>query len=327
MAQYAVNEIHAQQIEAGKVGRNKGHKFESQLVQKINSLSLDKITLPTRSQHIIIGDTAKELISYVISKEKLKCVDKVKAYWLGGLATGKSGDTLTDENGNIIKKCKSDIIIDFEIGYSTKRIGVSVKTCSKKTPTNDQLYFTTASAFCRLLRTHNIEVSENAEKAMKMFCGDEGFRPIDNGINIKIRKSDPERYFWEELNPKHRAEWEKILSDNQDDVTRILLQKAYLDDPYVPEYVLHQRCAAENESKYPLAIFSIEELIMHSSSHAGYHTKPYKVKKGRYKGDPNEHLAPRFGFVQFQRGGQKQHPTQLQFNLRAGYFNYLSNDA
>tara|TARA_R100000808_G_scaffold23266_1_gene51440 strand:- start:49 stop:249 length:201 start_codon:yes stop_codon:yes gene_type:complete len=32
------------------------------------------------------------------------------------------------------------------------------------------------------------------------------------------------------------------------------------------------------------------------------------------------HEAPRFGIIQMQRGGQKQHPTQLQFNLEAGYF-------
>lgn len=47
----------------------------------------------------------------------------------------------------------------------------------------------------------------------------------------------------------------------------------------------------------------------------------YAVRKGTYK-DPLgvQHEAPRFGIVQMQRGGQKQHPTQLQFNLKAGYF-------
>ena len=49
--------------------------------------------------------------------------------------------------------------------------------------------------------------------------------------------------------------------------------------------------------------------------------KGYSVRKGQYR-DPEgaEHEAPRFGIVQMQRGGQKQHPTQLQFNLKAGYF-------
>lgn len=47
----------------------------------------------------------------------------------------------------------------------------------------------------------------------------------------------------------------------------------------------------------------------------------YRVKKGRFK-EPEgvSHQAPRFGVIQMQRGGQKQHPTQLQFNLKAGYF-------
>lgn len=37
-----------------------------------------------------------------------------------------------------------------------------------------------------------------------------------------------------------------------------------------------------------------------------------------------KHKAPKFGVVQMQRGGQKQHPTQLQFNLKAGYFYALA---
>ena len=45
------------------------------------------------------------------------------------------------------------------------------------------------------------------------------------------------------------------------------------------------------------------------------------MKKGRYK-EPEGilHQAPKFGVIQMQRGGQKQHPTQLQFNLKSGYF-------
>ena len=36
-------------------------------------------------------------------------------------------------------------------------------------------------------------------------------------------------------------------------------------------------------------------------------------------------MAPRFGIVQMQRGGQAQHPEQLQFNLQAGYFYKIEN--
>ncbi len=36
------------------------------------------------------------------------------------------------------------------------------------------------------------------------------------------------------------------------------------------------------------------------------------------------HQAPRFGVIQMQRGGQKQHPEQLQFNLEASYFRKIS---
>jgi hypothetical protein len=69
-----------------------------------------------------------------------------------------------------------------------------------------------------------------------------------------------------------------------------------------------------------VAVFTIDELIRYSRSYAGFINKPYFIRKGRFKNDPHQHLAPRFGFIQMQRGGQKQHPTQLQFNLQAGYF-------
>ena len=56
-------------------------------------------------------------------------------------------------------------------------------------------------------------------------------------------------------------------------------------------------------------------------NYSGFSHKEYSVRKGSFK-DPEgvKHQAPRFGIIQMQRGGQKQHPTQLQFNLQAGYF-------
>ena len=68
-------------------------------------------------------------------------------------------------------------------------------------------------------------------------------------------------------------------------------------------------------------IFSLDEFIQLSHNYGPFTFRKYKVNKGRYKEPKSvEHLAPRFGIVQMQRGGQKQHPTQLQFNLKAGYF-------
>jgi hypothetical protein len=65
----------------------------------------------------------------------------------------------------------------------------------------------------------------------------------------------------------------------------------------------------------------MEELIAQSRTYQGFATRPYSVRKGSYPDPPGvQHLAPRFGVVQMQRGGQAQHPTQLQFNLEAGYF-------
>ena len=113
---------------------------------------------------------------------------------------------------------------------------------------------------------------------------------------------------------------ERIFTDHQDDITRLLLQKAYANDPYPPDYVMHQPHGAP-ANNCEVAILTIDNFIRLSREYAGFAFRPYRVKKGSHKDPPGvEHLAPRFGVIQFQRGGQKQHPTQLQFNLRAGYF-------
>lgn len=236
-----------------------------------------------------------------------------------GLATSGLGDEVFDENGVTIKKSKSDILVEITHEQGVYKTGLSVKTCNKRSPTNDQIYFTTASAFCSLLRLNGIDVSNEAEFALKMFCGDVGYRPIDDAKN-KTRKSDPNRWFYEELPEKEKGELQKIFSENQNEITKILLQKAYQNDPFPPEFLLHQTKVFNDYNDCEVAIFEMNELINFSKRYQGFWLKPYLIRKGSYRGDTNTHFAPRFGFIQFQRGGQKQHPTQLQFNLEAGYF-------
>ena len=172
-----------------------------------------------------------------------------------------------------------------------------------------------------LLQANGINVSDVAITALRQFCGDHGFCPSDNPSVVRHRLTDPRRYFWEEINTQGRGEWERILSDKQDDISRLLFQKAYMNDPFVPEYVLHKTKKAVSWNKTEVAIYSVNELVELSRRYQGFTTKSYSVKKGSYK-DPAgvTHLAPRFGVIQMQRGGQKQHPEQLQFNLEAGYF-------
>jgi hypothetical protein len=239
---------------------------------------------------------------------------------LGGLATSGEGDVILNESGLAVGKSKSDVVVEITYNNGVERIGVSVKTCNKNTPTNDQLYFTTASAFCALLRTHGMQVSIEAEEALKMFCGDAGFRPLDAPNSIGDRKSDPNRWFFEELPQVAKEELVVLFTKYQEDITRILLQKAYLNDPFYPEFLLHQTKLFTDYENCEIALFQLNELIEFSSKYNSFWTKPYVVRKGSYKGDLAVHEAPRFGFIQFQRGGQKQHPTQLQFNLEAGYF-------
>jgi hypothetical protein len=321
MAQDAKNTIHAAQIEAGTSGRHKGHLFEKTLSEELSNIKISEDLLNTVSGHLFVGLPSRNLIHYILSNKKIRNVRKIKSYWLGGLATSGEGDKLFAIDKKLVGKSKSDVVIDIETDKEHFLIGVSVKTCNKNKPTNDQIFFTTASAFCRLLRENEIPVSQEAENGLKMFCGDLGWRPVDQDSQIfQKRKSDPERWYFEELSLVAQKEWRSILTESQKQVTTVLLQKAYLDDPIPPEFLLHQTVYCADISQCETAIFSIDELTDLSRRFAGFETPQYFVKKGRFKGDPNPHSAPRFGYIQFQRGGQKQHPTQLQFNLQAGYF-------
>ena len=222
--------------------------------------------------------------------------------------------------GKSIKSAKSDIILVLHNSGKKRIIGVSVKQCNNKTPTNAQVFFTTATAFCNLLKGNGIPITDNALKAMRQFCGDSGFRPIDD-FNCSQRNSTPERYFWEEIDATGKVEWENIFKNHQDEITRLLLQKAYLNDPFPPEIILHKTRKSESFENQEIAIFTIDQFIELSRNYSPFAYSTYRVKKGRYK-EPEGiiHQAPRFGVIQMQRGGQKQHPTQLQFNLKAGYF-------
>ena len=323
MALKPIDEAHALQIQAGTLGRRTGHDFEAQITDDANKLTCPRV-IPRneKKQHIFQGAVARHLVDYVCAREGVETLAKIEALSTGALATSEEGKKWLTVNGADIQRCKSDIILTLHAeGGQPLTVGVSIKQCNNSSPTNAQLYFTTASGFVSLLRKNNIQVSDKSELALKQFCGEPGHRPLDAKNHPTARKTDPRRFFWEEVDSKGRKEIEKLLQDRHDDIFRLLLQKAYHDDPFVPSYVVHKTKKADNPALTEVAIYSVEELIALSKHYKGFETKTYSVRKGSYK-DPDgvSHLAPRFGVIQMQRGGQKQHPTQLQFNLEAGYF-------
>lgn len=324
MALNPTDRQHEVQIAAGIAGRQKGHRFESTLTTAINYLDTRSFSPGRNSAHVFRGNPATLLLQYIANDQNLKILD-AKALWLGGLATSGLGDVLLDERGAPITKCKSDVLIRITADSGIHTIGVSVKTCNKRTPTNDQMYFTTARAFTQLLRTNGILVREEAERGLSMFCGDMGYRPFDmmSREQLSLRTSDPNRYYWEEMSHRAQQDWQAIFREHQDQITMLLFQKAYKDDPYPPDYLLHQTVKYDDFCHCETALFSMKEIVDLSRKHSGFTLSEYVIRKGTYKHDDSKHLAPRFGFIQFQRGGQKQHPTQLQFNLKAGYFRHI----
>lgn len=326
MALNPVDEIHAAQIQAGTLGRKAGHAFEDQISAEINGLKYPLNLERVPEGHVSQGDPALTLLAYVCSDLGLFKIAKAVCLSTGALATSEGGRKWLNVNGVNVKRCKSDIILTvYAENGESRTVGVSTKQCSNPKPTNAQLYFTTARGFASLLEKNGIKVSPKAIAGLRQFCGDPGFMPSDNPAIIG-RLTDPRRFFWEEIDYEARDEWQGLFAERQDDITRLMLQKAYLDDPFIPTYILHKTRASNSWNETETAIYSIDEIIMLSRQYGSFSTKSYSVNKGSYR-DPVgvSHLAPRFGIVQMQRGGQAQHPDQLQFNLEAGYFYKLGN--
>ena len=322
MALAPTNREHALQIQAGTLGRRSGHAFEDALADTIN-----RTTYPIRfhgssDQHVVTGDPAHSLLHYIASTFGQTTIEHATALSTGALATSEEGRDWLEVNGTVIKRSKCDIIVTLRFPKDDERsVGVSTKQCNNVTPTNAQLFFTTARGFANLLSAHEIPVSNDALVALRQFCGDPGYCPRDDPDTLADRAVDPRRYFWEETYAPGRLELEDLLSERQDTISRLLLQTAYLEDPFVPDYLLHKTKRAPSWDRTEVAVYTMDELIAHSSDYAGFHLRPYSVRKGSHRDPPGvTHMAPRFGIIQMQRGGQAQHPEQLQFNLEAGYF-------
>lgn len=292
MALTPINEIHALQIQAGTLGRKAGHLFEDNITSEINSLTYPYQCPLAQQPHVCSGDPALLLLNYIGNREGFRTIQSAVAISTGALATSEEGMQWLSINGANISRCKSDlvIILTSEDGRVVT-VGISTKQCNNKTPTNAQLYFTTALGFSNLLRSNGLAVSESAVYALRQFCGDPGFRPLDE-TNNGGRLTDPRRYFWEEIDLQGRQEWEDILSYQQDTVSRLLFQKAYLNDPFTPDYLLHKTKASSGWNQTEVAIYSIDEIINLSRTYGGFRKRPYSVRKGSYK-DPQgvEHDA------------------------------------
>ena len=328
MALAPTNPEHALQIQAGTLGRKAGHAFEDRIAGIINGTEYPIVFPNLLDEHLIIGDPAYSLLHYIASTCGRDTIATATALSTGALATSEDGQKWLDVNGVTVRRCKSDIIVTVRFSQepTAHTVGVSTKQCNNATPTNAQLFFTTARGFARLLVAHGTPVSADAVHALRQFCGDSRFRPSDDPRLLARRLVDPRRFFWEETQESGRQEWERLFSEQQDGITRLLLQRAYLDDPFSPDFLLHKTKRALSWGRTEVAIYSIDEITAHSRAYGSFHLRPYSVRKGSYR-DPAgvSHMAPRFGIVQMQRGGQAQHPEQLQFNLEAGYFYKIEN--
>jgi hypothetical protein len=322
MALTPIDISHAVQIQAGVLGRKTGHAFEEDIAKAINNLTMPLNANKSINGNIFTGNPAISLINFITYKLKINVINSISALSTGTLATAEEGKKWLIVNGSKISKCKSDLIINIHDSKDQiHTIGVSTKQCSNKKPTNAQLFFTTANGFINLLKSNGINVTDNALIALKEFCGENGCQPLNNKSLLSNRKTDPRRYFWEEINEDGKIELELLFKKFQKEISLLLFQKAYIDDLFIPDFLIHKTKKSESWQTTEVAIYKINELVDLSYQYKKFELKEYSIRKGSYK-DPEgvSHFAPRFGIIQMQRGGQKQHPEQLQFNLEAGYF-------
>lgn len=327
MALIAENEQHGLQIEAGTQGRLKGHKFEAVVSEELNNLDITQTDYLVKLTDVNIyqGNPAAALVEH-ITVDRKKQIERLKAYWLGGLATAGQGAELKNDDGEIITGSKSDIVVDVIYKNGEKEtIGVSVKSCKN----NAQVALTTSGAFCDMLRSNDIPVSEDAEVGMKMFCGESGYSPGDGYVPEDIsnipspRTARPERYYWEELPTRTQKEWMRLLTTYQDKITTLILQKAnaYKTDKFSPSFILHECKQHTDINDCQVAVMTMDEFAKYSRLYDTFGLKGKKVSKGKYKGiDLAEHMYPHFGFLQFQPIGNKQNFSELQFNLKSNYY-------
>lgn len=318
--QKATDKILLNQINAGINGRRKGHFYEEELSRRVNEMQMPYLRSEARGGVVHKGKPEIILIDKILDYLCWDKCDNVSAYATGKLATSEYGEKQIDIEGVSITSTKSDIILVMTNSNDKRIVGISVKQCNNKVSTNPQIFFTTATAFYNLLRDNGMALTDRALLAMRQFCGDLGFRPMDN-YDCSDRESTPERYFWEEIDGPGRMEWEQVFKDRQDDVTRLLLCKGYNDDPCPPEIILHKTRYSDSFDRQEIVVFDIGQFLDLSKRYSSFACTLYRVNKGRYKeSQAILHQAPRFGVIQMQRGGQKQHPTQLQFNLKSNYF-------
>ena len=110
MALIPDNEKHLLQIQAGALGRKKGHSFEQEIANYINLNKLGEINDEKLKNNIIIGNPAEVLINYIKKSENISEISSLTAICTGILATSENKKELKID-GKIIDKSKSDLIL------------------------------------------------------------------------------------------------------------------------------------------------------------------------------------------------------------------------
>jgi len=101
---------HALQIQAGIKGRKRGHEFEYELSNLINSINQPALRV-ARQDNVIKGMPHLSLVQKALHFLDWTSCTNVEAIALGSLATAEGGKKWLEIHGIKVKACKSDILL------------------------------------------------------------------------------------------------------------------------------------------------------------------------------------------------------------------------
>lgn len=136
MAQITTDPILLLQINAGTKGRRKGHSYENELASKINSTIMPYTKSSETCDIVQKGSPVNILLDKILNFLGWSKIDKIEAYATGKLATLEKSNKEILIDGKSITSAKSDVILTLHNSNTKRIIGVSIKQCNNKTPTN-----------------------------------------------------------------------------------------------------------------------------------------------------------------------------------------------
>lgn len=265
--------------QAGEDGRSAGYGYEDIILNAINCN--------------INGEIAQEIISVIAENENLDlslfdiCAEKMPSKVLDRF----------DENKKTSPK--ADIRINFRNNDNSYSFGISIKSSNS----NIQVQITNVNNFERACVNEDIEFSETLYIALSKFCGFGDYKPT--GLqSLSLMQGNRDRWLIPELEEDEQSAIKDFFTDNQEFVTRLVLEEGTALEEYFADYYLVNNNEFSKTGEVDFCIKHISEVIEDSKDKGSYKV----TKSGSF------HIGS--VTVQMKGSGKGEAYHGLQFNKR-----------